>query len=185
MGDARRSVAERWKPIRGFKDRYSISDHGRVRSEERRVRNNPYGGIRLVRERILAARPVKGGYLCVWLYSGDRRRLVFKVADLVARAFVGPKPRGLDTCHDNGVNTDNKASNLKYGTRKQNMADAKRHGTWAHGERHGNAKLSDTQVRQIIADPRPSVIVAFENGISYSYVRALKKREKRQCLEKT
>lgn len=183
MGDARKSVTEQWKPVRGFEGFYSVSDWGRVRSEERRVCNHPSGSTRRVRERLIKARPVQGGYLCVWL-NKERKARVFKVASLVARAFIGPNPKRLDVCHDDGVNTNNRATNLKYGTRKQNMADAKRHGTWAHGERHGNAKLTDAQVLQIIADKRPSVIVAFENGISYSYVRALKKREKRQWLEK-
>lgn len=170
---------EQWRPVDGYEGRYSVSDHGRVRSEARRVPNNANGSTRGVRERMLKQNPDGGGYLCVWLCTPGEPHKVKKVADLVLAAFNGPKPPGLEVLHGDGVQTNNHRRNLRYGTRVENMADAKRHGTWPRGENHGQARLTDAEVREIIADTRPSIIIAFERGITYGHVRALKTGRRR------
>ncbi len=170
---------EEWRPVGGYDGRYSVSSLGRVRSEERHVRNNASGAERLVRERIIKHRAVQGGYLCVWLCTPGEKHRVFKVADLVLTAFVGPKPPGLEVLHGAAGKTVNSTANLRYGTKLENAADAKAHGTQAKGERHGHAKLSDADVARIQADPRPSVEIALEEGISYAHVRALKTGRRR------
>jgi hypothetical protein len=169
-------MVETWCPVRGFTGRYSVSNLGRVRSKERRVCNRPDGRTRRVRERILKARPVKGGYLCVWLYRSNRKVHVAKVASLVADAFLGRRPEGLDVCHDNGINTDNRAANLKYGTRTQNMDDARRHGTLVRGEKQGRSKINRNQVRQIRKDERRLTDIAIAFGISFQHVSAIKRK---------
>jgi hypothetical protein len=55
----------------------------------------------------------------------------------------------MDVCHGDGVRTNNVLTNLRYDTRKANMADAARHGTIRFGERSGVVKLSDAEVVQI------------------------------------
>jgi hypothetical protein len=177
---------EHWRSVVGYEGLYSVSDRGRVRSEERRVCNHQNGGTRLVRQRILKAHPnARSGYLVVSLYLNTERRVV-TVASLVAAAFHGPNPGGMDVRHENGINTDNRATNLLYGTRVENMADARRHGTLARGERHGNARLTDAEAAAIKADPRPSIVIAIEAGISYAHVRALKTGRRRTMpLDKT
>ena len=68
-------------------------------------------------------------------------------------AYVGPKPKGMETRHLNGNRQDNRLSNLSYGSHSDNQQDAVRHGTQAglhtRGERHGQAKLNEGQVRVI------------------------------------
>ena len=46
------------------------------------------------------------------------------VHSLVALAFHGPRPEGLDVAHGNCVKTDNRPSNLRYCTRSENLLDS-------------------------------------------------------------
>jgi hypothetical protein len=45
----------------------------------------------------------------------------YKVHDLIARAFLGNKPKGYDVDHINGNRADNRPSNLRYVTRSENL----------------------------------------------------------------
>lgn len=165
---------ETWRPIEGFAGAYSVSDLGRVRSEQRRAVNRPDGGTRLVRERVLKQRPDGGGYLVVWLRvpGGQVAR---KVASLVAGAFIGPKPAGLEVRHLNGDKTVNAAANLAYGTRAENMADAAAHGTLVMGERHRNARLTESAVREIRASSELLADLAAKHGVTFQHVSAVKR----------
>ena len=48
----------------------------------------------------------------------------FKIHRLVAKAFLGPRPPGLETNHINGIKTDNRIENLEYVTHAENMRHA-------------------------------------------------------------
>lgn len=50
-----------------------------------------------------------------------------KVHVLVAAAFHGPRPDGLETRHRNGDSLDNRPENLCYGTHAENMTDLSEH----------------------------------------------------------
>ncbi len=45
----------------------------------------------------------------------------------ICLAFHGPRPEGMEVRHLNGMNRDNRASNLRWGTHAQNMADLRLH----------------------------------------------------------
>jgi hypothetical protein len=83
-----------------------------------------------------------------------------QVAHLVAEAFIGPRPVGLDVCHNDGNRTNNRRSNLRYDTKSENSRDALRHGTHRGlqnvGEQHPLAKLSDADV-ELIRMLRPTL----------------------------
>jgi hypothetical protein len=93
------------------------------------------------------------GYMRVSLYVA-KRKVNRSVHRLVLEAFVGPCPPGMECCHENGVRSDNRLGNIRWGTHLSNVADSVRHGTFAfarwtgargmafHGERNGRAKLS-------------------------------------------
>jgi hypothetical protein len=167
------STTEQWKPILGFESVYEVSSEGRVKSLTRRVVNHRNGGTRIIRGRIITLQPDGGGYLIAHLYKGGRRRAIH-VASLVTGAFIGPKPEGLEVRHFDGVKTNNNAQNLLYGTRVENMGDARRHDTWARGERQGQSRLTEKKVLAIRASKKPSIILSIEFGISYGHVRAIK-----------
>jgi hypothetical protein len=87
------------------------------------------------------------GYEVVGLYRpGFNQRKA--VHQLVAEAFIGPCPPGEEVRHGPNGKPDNRASQLCYGTRKQNHADKHRDGTSNQGERHGIAKLTDAIVAE-------------------------------------
>ena len=72
----------------------------------------------------------KNKYMYVVLSLG--RRGNYKnatVHSLIASAFIGPRPEGVDVMHKNGDRVDNRAENLAYGTRSENNHDKEKHGT--------------------------------------------------------
>ena len=73
------------------------------------------------------------GYQQVNLYREGRQHDVY-VHHLVAEAFLGPRPGGMEIRHLNGNQLDNRADNLAWGTHGDNERDKVRHGT------HRNAK---------------------------------------------
>ena len=66
------------------------------------------------------------GYLCV--SGGKRGARRWPVHILVAEAFLGPRPLGLVVRHRGDDKDNNAATNLLYGTRKENAADAMANG---------------------------------------------------------
>jgi len=79
----------------------------------------------------------------------DGKRKRWQVHRLVMLAFEGPCPAGYEVCHNDGDPTNNRRSNLRYDTRKGNMADQLRHGTRNRGTRQGLCKLDEDKVREI------------------------------------
>lgn len=71
------------------------------------------------------------------------------VHQLILLTFVGQCPEGMEVCHNNGKYQDNSLSNLRYDTRKANVADSIRHGTKAIGIRSGSSRLTEAQVKEI------------------------------------
>ena len=105
-----------WRPVIGYENHYEVSDEGEVRSL-RRVRCLG----RVLRQSLV------NGYPAVCLSKGGKTKLR-KVHQLVLEAFVGPKPQGYVTRHLDGSRTNNKLSNLAWGTLAENHADMRAHG---------------------------------------------------------
>ena len=91
---------------------------------------------------------LKLGYVNHWLRN-DGKRSWQKAHRLVLLAFVGPCPEGMEACHNDGNPANNVLSNLRWGTRQENMDDIKRHGRTTRGERSATAKLTEEQVLKI------------------------------------
>ena len=66
---------------------------------------------------------------------------------------------------------------LRWATREENMADARAHGTWVHGERQGRSKLVRHEVLQIRADEREHAVIAEEFGVARQTVSKIKARK--------
>lgn len=82
------------------------------------------------------------GHLTV---SINRKKIA--IHRLVLEAFVGPCPEGLVCRHFPDRNpANNKLSNLRWGTIKENAADRVLHGTATICEKHGMAKLTKEKV---------------------------------------
>ena len=54
---------------------------------------------------------------------------------LMALTFIGPRPPGLQVCHNNGDGFDNRLTNLRYDTPSANNLDQVRHGTHSESSR--------------------------------------------------
>lgn len=163
---------EVWRDIPGYEGLYQISDMGRVKSMPRLVVRSITNGNYTVKERFL--RPaLADGYPIVGLSKNGKPR-TWRVHFLVMMAFVGPRPDGADVCHEDGDRVNNALSNLRYASRRENMADAIKHGTMA-GVKNGNSKLSAKQIMAIVdAYNELEEKLASEHGVSVGTIRNLK-----------
>ena len=125
--DDKQPTIERWKPVNGHEGIYEVSSHGRVRSVDRTV-NYSNGRVRHIKGRVRCATLDRYGYPIVDLWKQGKGQ-TRTVHSLVAEAFVGPRPDGMQVCHNDGDPTNNRVDNLRYGTHSDNMLDRVRHGT--------------------------------------------------------
>lgn len=130
-------MKEHWRPC-ACNDCYAVSDKGRVR--RRRIGVGTYPG------KILRVVTTKRGYRWVSLSDGKGKGRAYFVHRLVAEAFIGPRPAGLQVNHKNGLKADNRAENLEYVTPSENLKHAFRTGL-----NRGKAKLTDEEVIQVRA----------------------------------
>jgi hypothetical protein len=93
----------------------------------------------------------------VWVKLKSRKVVtIYGVPKLVHRlvlmAFKGPCPPGMEACHFPDSSWDNnKPSNLRWGTHKENEYDKVIHGTSNRGERAARVVLTAKEVREIRA----------------------------------
>ena len=173
-------MKEIWKDVPCYEGRYQVSNMGRVKSLERKVRSvNWYAHKefwRTVRERILRPGPVQSGHLYVVLGHGEAG---VPVHQLVMRAFVGDPPQGMEVRHLNGDPTDNRLDNLKYGSRTENILDV-----FYQGKRWRKLSIDDViYVRfatfcgipdKVLADElnvTPPTIAKIRKGQSYQWIK--------------
>lgn len=167
---------ERWLPIVGYEGYYEVSSLGRVRSLDRTITyvngrvDHRFGSLMSTR-----ARP--DGYLQVNLCR-DSKKAVLLVHHLACEAFHGPRPTGLDVAHNSGVRSDNSETNLRYDTRKGNLADTAPHNTRPTGERHGAAKLTKSDVLAIRQATEPHAILATRYGVHPNHISRVKRGER-------
>lgn len=126
---------EVWRDIPEY-PHYQASSNGDVRSLPHAT----------TKGRVLKQALNNSGYLRVAI---GRNGYQF-VHRLVALAFVGKRPQGMDINHINGDKTDNSAKNLEYVSRRENMAHARHIGLHDNrGEKHYGSKLTESQVIDI------------------------------------
>jgi len=102
-------TTEEWRAIPGYEGLYEVSDQGNVR---RIVENSA---------RLLRPSVSNSGYQTVSLSKRGRQRSYF-VHQLVTLAFIGPEPLpDIQVHHINSNREDNRAVNLEYLTRAENM----------------------------------------------------------------
>lgn len=167
---------EVWKDIPGTEGAYQASSLGRVRSCDRYVRVVAHGteAQRLVHGRILRPARVKSGHLSVVL---GRKHGSILVHEAVAYAFLGPRPQGLDVCHNDGNPENNAVDNLRYDTRTNNNLDVLRlGGVW---RKLTLAQMLDIQER--LRNGAQGVKLAREYGVSQSTISRIKVGRCKAC----
>jgi len=143
-------AGEEWRPVDGYEERYQVSSLGRIRSLDYSFQA-PFsaslnsGSTIHLRGKILARS--KNGSGTLWFTPG-RGKTPLAVHVVVARAFLGPRPEGMNVLHKDDDHGNCRLDNLYYGTQKQNMADRARNGGFKGSRPH---VLSLTQVAEIKA----------------------------------
>ena len=104
---------EQWRPVVGYEGLYSVSNLGRVRTEERVIVR--VGGIRCTyRARIMRPSIGKNNpYRSLRLHPADGKPVGKAVHILVLEAFVGARPDGMEGCHGDGNTENNSVRNLR------------------------------------------------------------------------
>ena len=172
-------MQEVWLPVVGFKGFYSVSDWARVRSEAR-TRAGGGEAVCKVSEKLLSPWLDDKGYLRVTLFRPGKR-IHRRLHQVVAAAFLGPRPEGLIVLHSNKEKHDNRPSNLSYGTHEQNNgADRVRDDTHMRGERCVTSKITEEQALYVIRElrdaPRGTVArLARELGVNYATIDHIKR----------
>jgi HNH endonuclease/NUMOD4 motif len=103
---------EEWRPVADWKP-YEVSSAGRVRG---------------YRGRLLKGLVTGRGYLGIILCADGAQQRRY-IHDLVLTTFVGPRPPGYYSCHNNGIPDDNRLANLRWDTPSANNLDQLTHGT--------------------------------------------------------
>jgi hypothetical protein len=153
---------EVWLPVPDYEGWYEVSNHGRVRSVQRKVTNAVTTFTK--KSRVLKLNTVKKGYQIAVLCK-ESKRLGTGVHRLVAKAFI-PNPLGLETVdHIDKDPTNNHVSNLQWMTRKDNQNKDQ------IGEGHPHSKLTVKQVRAIKQDTRSTAMIGATYGVSRQTIR--------------
>ena len=132
-------MTEVWKPIREFNGIYEVSDYGNIRS------------LRSGNPKILKTHVINSGYAAIGfsIKGTTYNRLVHR---LVATEFCEGFAEGLDVNHKDGNRLNNNASNLEWITRKGNIQDCIKRGTFnvksAHKVAHEKRKRPVLQLNE-------------------------------------
>ena len=151
---------EKWREIPGYDGDYEVSNLGRVRSYKRRKPTILSGGVKT--------------YVHVALSNKKRERSYYSVAGLVAEEFIHERQEGMEINHIDGNKLNNSVCNLEYVTPSENVLHAFRTGLRksVHGEKNGNATLSESDAREIknVAGIEKQTVTARRHGVSQAHI---------------
>lgn len=116
-----------WRDVVGFEGLYTVSSDGQVYSRGR-IQADRNGRVVPYRARMLKAKPnvITGRRIVTLAKDGVHLREYVYV--LVAAAFIGPRPKGMQVGHRNDVCNDDRAENLHYVTNQENSFEKTENG---------------------------------------------------------
>lgn len=125
--------------------------------------------------------PDRQGYLRL-VFDGK----VHGVHVLVLESFVGPRPKGMDASHYPDPDpANNRLSNLRWESHRENMSRKIEHGTYQGGEKNNGAKLTEAQVvdiRERFATGELAADLAAIFGVTVHRIRRIVQREIWKCV---
>jgi hypothetical protein len=156
--------SETWVPVVSFGGRfidyYQVSSTGLVRSSDRVDSRG-----RRLRGKVLAPRPHSGGYLRVGLYRDGVEHGAY-IHRLVAEAFIGPCPDGMEVLHGRAGKADNSLANIRYDTHEINCEDRTRDQV----PRARLTRAAAAEIRARVAAGEPQGPVARDFGVNVSTI---------------
>lgn len=149
-----------WKPIYAYSldGQYLASSEGDIQ--------------RVNRRKVLSTHFDRAGYIRVKV-SKDGINRVVAVHRLVADAFLGTCPKGMQVNHIDGDKTNNRPENLEYVSPSENIL----HSARVLKTHHTGAVLTEHQVREILvllSEGVTQVDIAEQFWVGYSTVNAIK-----------
>lgn len=117
-------MEEKWRVIPGCNGRYEASDLARVRRVS--GKNLRQGDWRILKTSI----DKKVGYVRVKIMRNDNTVYNIGLHQLIAAAFLGPCPEGLEVDHVDRCKLNNKPENLEYVTHAENLRRAREQKNW-------------------------------------------------------
>ena len=159
---------EVWLPVFGYEGLYEVSSLGRVRSIDRVVTKGNLARVLMIGRVLIVGLDV-AGYPMVGLHRNGHQKNG-RVHQLVAAAFLGPRPSGKECCHNNGNRADPRLSNLRYDTKLGNSNDKYRHETMVCGERQHLARLTEGDVIRIRTCGLSVEALAAQYGVAKSTI---------------
>ena len=170
-------MIEIWHPVSGFE--YEVSNLGRVRSLSR-WSDVAAGGNKKAYRRTLVGRVLKlhrhlNGYLSARLHPGEQMMMVSR---LVCEVFHGAAPSPEHHAdHINGARDDNRAENLRWLPRAENLQSR----ATARGENAGPSRLTEASVKEIYVRSQnveqvtaSDIALAAEFGVTRESVRNIR-----------
>ncbi len=111
--------------------------------------NNPGPVMGSKWKRLTLLEDDQGRQTVILCHYGIQRRM--KVGHLVLDAFVGPRPKGMECCHDPDSDPrNNRVENIRWDTHKGNGRDMVRHGIHSRGSKRPLAKLTESDIPKIL-----------------------------------
>lgn len=177
-------MKEFWRHIKDYEGLYEVSNLGRVKSLKRRVdiksRKGKVFNI-AINEKILKP-GFNRHYYQVHLCKEGKYPL-YEIARLVADAFIPNPDNKPQVNHINGDKLDNRVENLEWCTCSENRYHAYRMGLQsAKGENNGQAKLTESNIREIrsLFEFRKitSIMLAQKYNVSPSCIKSIVRKER-------
>jgi len=137
---------EIFKDIPEYEGLYQISNLGRVKSLEK-FRRSAKNSYRIHPEKILKQR-ICNTYFQVALSKNTKKKYYY-IHTLLLETFIKKRPKNYFCRHLDGNPLNNNLNNLKWGTRSENAQDSIKHNTFARGEKHCKAKLTEKDIIEI------------------------------------
>src|ERR1051325_7562758 len=154
LSEWERSQIEFWKPIEGWAG-YDVSNKGRIRSYRRQqaLKGNGkrWASVILSEPHTRKPSPDGSGYFYIRLCGGIGKHGCPKIHKLVAAAFVSNPWDLPEVNHKTGLKSDNRAGNLEFVTRGQNIKHAHANGLIVapRGEAQPISKMTDAKVTEM------------------------------------
>lgn len=142
------SIAELWRPVKGYEGIYEVSNYGNLKSLSRTIilKN---GTRRRLKTKIL--KPISLGNYHGYQLTNSEGTKKHYIHRLVCKAFIGePIEDNATVNHKDGNKYNNKLSNLEWSSYSDNLKHAYRNSLNKHsGERHHYTKFSDEIVSEV------------------------------------